>query len=106
MINGIHERDILAMPMGENDAAAATIGQYIMILGAQVFEEQDDFSGKRPFGNSSWVFEVYEALIRCGVLAGEFDVDGYIQRCDTHEADAVISQLFGYLKDLDFSKLP
>lgn len=106
MINRIHERDILAMPMGENDAAAATIGQYIIILGAKVFEDQDDFSGKRPFGNSSWVFEVYEALIRCGVLAGEFDSDGYIQKCDPREADIIISQLFDYLKNIDFSKLP
>lgn len=106
MIKGIPERNILALPMGTNDADAQTIGQYIMLVGAEVFAEQEDFSGKRPFGNSGWIFEVYEALIEAGILEGKVDEDGYLEECDNDEGDAIISQLFEYLKNLDFSKLP
>lgn len=106
MIKNLHERDILALPMGENDADAATIGQYIMILGEMLFEERDDFSGKRPFGNSGWIYGVYEALVAGNALEGRLDEDGYLEDVDNDAADAIIARLFVYLKNLDFHKLP
>lgn len=106
MIEKLNERDILALPMPKNDARAETIGQYIMMVAGKLFAEQDEFSGKRPFGNSGWIFEVYEALIRGGVLEGSFDEDGYIEKCDTNAGDRIIAGLFKFLKEMDFSKLP
>lgn len=106
MTSNLSERDILALPMGGNDADAETIGQYLMLVAEKVFIDQEDFSGKRPFGNSSWIFEVYEALIQGGALEGALDENGYIEKCDTRDADAIIARLFRFLKFIDFSKLP
>jgi hypothetical protein len=106
MTENLTERDILALPMKTNDAGAETIGQFIMMVGAKVFLHQDGFSGKRPFGNSGWVYDVYEVLITSGVLEGTLDEDGYVEDCDSREAEAVVARLFDYLKALDFSKLP
>lgn len=106
MTTTMHERDILALPMGSNDADAETIGQFIMLIGAEVFTEQEDFSGKRPFGNSGWIFGVYESLIAGKVLDGSLDEDGYLEEYDNDAGDAIIARLFDYLKNLDFSKLP
>lgn len=53
---------ILQTSMGENDADAETIGEYLIKLSATCWDEEDGFSGKRPFGNSGWVYELYTAL--------------------------------------------
>ena len=106
MTGKIAERDILALPMKANDASAETIGQFLMMVGAKVFLDQEDFSGKRPFGNSGWIYDVYEALIQGDALEGTLDEDGYVKECDSREAEAVVACLFDYLKSLDFSKLP
>lgn len=57
---------IWACPMGENDAGASCVGAYMLALARQVWIEDEEFSGKRPFGNSSWWTEVYEALVDAG----------------------------------------
>lgn len=99
-------QDVLALSMGENDADAETIGQYIMVLGAQLFKEQDCFSGKRPFGNSGWTYEVYEVLVKARVIDGEYYDDGDLKSLDEDQAEAVMREVFEYLKNLDFSRLP
>lgn len=53
---------ILKAPMGENDAGAKTIGEYLIKLSHECWAQEDGFSGKRPFGNSGWVHEIYNAL--------------------------------------------
>lgn len=56
--------------MGENDAYADTVGQYLTTLAQSVWEEGEGFSGKRPFGNSGWDSEVYNALCIAGLMQG------------------------------------
>jgi hypothetical protein len=68
--------EILAVPMGDNDADAATVGDYLGKLLLEVWREGEGFSGKRPFGNSGWEWELYAALGRAGVVGG-LDEDGY-----------------------------
>ena len=75
--------EILDLPMGENDAKAATIREYLVALLAAVWEREESFSGKRPFGNSSWKYEVYAALGAGGVIA--------ITRSDEDDDDFDIS---------------
>lgn len=53
---------VLNMPMGPNDANAPTIKKYLMYLLLRLWEEEEGFSGKRPFGNSGWKLEIYDAL--------------------------------------------
>lgn len=46
----------------------ATIGEYFTALMLLLWQQEDEFSGKRPFGNSDWSMEVDRALIKAGLL--------------------------------------
>lgn len=58
-----------------------TIREYFHKLLSTLWEEQDSFSGKRPFGNSCWYFSVIVALIEAGAIKGTIsrDEDGYVE---------------------------
>jgi hypothetical protein len=66
---------VLNLRMQPNDADAETIGDYLVKLLANVWNEGEGFSGKRPFGNSGWKMEIGEALVRAGVIDGKWDSD-------------------------------
>lgn len=85
-------RAVLAVPMQDNDAKAATIGEYLTKLLQGVWEDRDGFDGKRPFGNSSWEGEVYIALVEAGLVAGVMDDDSleYMEDCDEQFADRLV----------------
>jgi hypothetical protein len=83
---------ILALPMDKNDSGATTIRGYLVALLMQVWEQSDSFSGKRPFGNSSWKYELYAALVKAEFVKGIFDEDGYIEDVDTKAANHLIIQ--------------
>lgn len=80
-------QEILALPMEENDSGATTVRGYLKALVTELWSEGESFSGKRPFGNSGWEYELYRPLVKAG-LVGD-DGDGYPQ--DTLEAAALIS---------------
>lgn len=75
--------EILAIEMEDNDAGARTVREYLVLLARQCWMEGEGFSGKRPFGNSGWHYEVYGALMRAGAITGDFDEEGCINDCDT-----------------------
>lgn len=81
---------ILHLPMGENDADAATIGEFLGTLLSTLWIEADGFSGKRPLGNSDWQYQVYAALIEAGYVEGEIDEYGYIEDIDDDAAEELI----------------
>lgn len=81
------------IPMQENDAGAKTIGEYLEKLLLTLWDEEDGFSGKRPFGNSGWKWEVYIALISAKVVNGKLDEDGYIEEIDFSMADDVVRNI-------------
>lgn len=68
----------LAMEVDANDAGAATIREYLVALARVVWDEGEGFSGKRPFGNSSWEYELYTPLAKAGLITVSWDDDGYI----------------------------
>jgi len=80
----------LDIPMQINDAKASTIKDYLKALLWALYNEGEGFSGKRPFGNSSWEFELYIALVKAGAVAGSLTEDGYLDEVDTREADKLI----------------
>lgn len=84
--------DVLNLPMDDNDANAKTIREYLAKLLAELWQELEGFSGKRPFGNSSWEYELYKPLIKAGLVDGELDEDGGIDRVDHGHADLLIAQ--------------
>lgn len=79
----------LAMDPG-NDAEARTVREYLVKLLAELWREEANFSGKKPFGNSDWQWEVYVPLVKAGLVGGLLDEDGYLEDCDTGKADELI----------------
>lgn len=95
--------DVSKLPMQPNDAEAATVGEYLCKLLELVWIEGEGFSGKRPFGNSGWKYEVYPALIKSGLVSGKLDDEGYVATLDKEAADkiilAAINEAFGFEPD-------
>jgi hypothetical protein len=58
--------EILNVKMAENDAEAGTVKEYLKKLLEALWDEGEGFSGKRPFGNSGWEYELYGALEDAG----------------------------------------
>jgi len=81
---------LIDVPMLENDIGAATVGEFLKTLLITLWEEGEGFSGKRPFGNSDWQYQVYASLIKAGCIIGKFDEDGYINDADYQKADRII----------------
>lgn len=98
-------QQILALPMGDNDAGATTIGQYLIRLSQQCWLEEDGFSGKRPFGNSGWSHDIDKALIRANAVHGRLDGDGYIDDIDSQAAVDIIKEAYSLLLNADFASL-
>ena len=66
-----------------------------------LWNEEEGFSGKRPFGNSGWKWEIYTALVSAKVVDGKLDEDGYIEEVDFPEADNVGANIiFAVFKEL------
>jgi hypothetical protein len=56
-----------------------TVREYLRTLLTTLWEEEEGFSGKRPFGNSGWKYELYRPLIAAGLIeGGTLDSEGYV----------------------------
>jgi len=87
-------KQILDLPMQDNDAGAATVRGYFISLLLELWAEQEGFSGKRPFGDSGWEFDLYQPLIFAGLVEGKVE-DGVVEeiRSDARkEADRLIHE--------------
>ena len=85
---------ILNLPMGANDASAATVRDYLKKLLHALWIKEECFSGKRPFGNSGWKSDVNKVLISHGLIDGEIDSEeGWINRIDRKAADDIVVSL-------------
>lgn len=82
--------NVLDIPMQENDATAATVRDYLKTLLSTLWREDECFSGKRPFGNSGWQYEVYTALVKAKATPGMISEDGDLEDVDIDAADNLI----------------
>ena len=84
---------ILRLPMdADNGAGARTVEGYFRALLLGMIEEKEGFSGKRPFGDSGWEYDLYWALINGGYNVGRIGYDGYVESVDAHAADALLRE--------------
>jgi len=87
-------QQVLDLPLPDNDSGASTVRGYLIALLTELWQEGEGFSGKRPFGNSSWEYDLYAALGKAGAISGlTFDEDGYLNQFpddSKREADALI----------------
>jgi len=68
--------DLFAIKMPkDNDANAKTLGEYLLKLLLTLWDEKEGFSGKKPFGNSDWSFEIYQAMQDAKLLDPDSDGD-------------------------------
>ena len=84
--------DYAKIPMQKNDIDAKTIGEYFEKLLLTLWDEQEDFSGKRPFGNGGWEYDVYAALISAGVVDGSLDEEGYVADVTYSAANDIVCE--------------
>ena len=93
--------EILALKTIRHDLSEEiTLRQYLYDLMSTLWCEQDGFSGKRPFGNSGWDYEIYLPLVKAGLIKGRIDEDGYIAELDDVGANEfvltqILQPLFG-----------
>jgi hypothetical protein len=92
-------RQILDIPMGQNDSGADTIRGYLVALVDQVWREGEGFSGKRPFGNSGWEVELYEALIEAGAVPNVRDKWGEVTSDVEVAAQPLVQRAIDALRD-------
>jgi hypothetical protein len=88
---------ILNCPMRENDAFAATVADYLVALLKTLWREEQGFSGKRPFGNSSWQWEVYESLGEAGLIEVTYDEWEEPKLADRPAVDKVIEEAIDFM---------
>lgn len=84
-------RAVLDLPMPDNDASASTVRDYLIKLLGLVWEHQECFDGKRPYGNSGWEDELFSPLFRAGLVEGTVDTDGYMETVDAPKARQLIA---------------
>jgi hypothetical protein len=90
-VDSVTARRVLDLPLGDNDADAATVRDYLIALVRQVWVENEDFSGKRPFGNSDWQYDLYVPIMRAGLVNGSIDIWNELgEDFDKPAADALI----------------
>ncbi len=51
-------RQVLDLPLPDNDSGARTVRAYLRALLTELWREEGNFSGKAPFGNSGWQYDV------------------------------------------------
>lgn len=88
------EQEILAIKIEHYDFPKDfTIRDYLKTLLMTVWEEGESFSGKRPFGNSGWEYDLYAPLVKAGAVPGTLDADGDLDTVDVAEAYVVVIKL-------------
>lgn len=71
--------------------------QYLYTVLSKLWQDCDDFNSKRPFGYSSWQFDVYRELIAQGYIDGKLDTDGYIVAFENKDALEFMQQLISHI---------
>lgn len=104
-IDGVQYVPVPVKPSGPGlDAALATqmlgefedktVRDYLRELLMTLWNEQEGFSGKRPFGNSGWEYDLYTPLIKAGFIEGKLDSNGCVDTItNSTVAHAFVSDL-------------
>ncbi len=83
----------LAVAFDSDAGDGLTVREWLTDLLMTVWVEEEEFSGKRAWGNSGWQWDVYPALVAGGFIAGTVDSEGYIDTLDTAAAHAFVRAL-------------
>jgi hypothetical protein len=95
------ETNVLDLEFKSNDLGKkVTIRQFFFELMKTLWIKQEEFSGKRPFGNSGWDGDLISCLVKNKLIKGKLDEDGYLEDYDNKEVDKfvmaqILKPLFG-----------
>jgi len=70
-----------------------SVRDYLFMLLDKLWDEKESFSGKRPFGNSDWEYDLFSPLVHEGFISGEVNACGDIVWLDYQEACQFVSKL-------------
>lgn len=70
-----------------------TMKEFLVNLLLKVWDEEEGFNGKRPFGNSSWQHDVAYGLVKSGIIEGYIDPDGYLEGYDHVKFEKLMQEL-------------
>lgn len=70
-----------------------TIREYLYSLLYELWKEGECFSGKRPFGNSGWEYDLYKPLVEAKLVKGKLDEFGFIEEVDEKKANKIVFDL-------------
>jgi hypothetical protein len=76
----------------DNQAGARTVRDYLKALLIELWDQGEGFSGKRPFGNGGWEYDLYYVLVSEGFVSGRIDAYGDVVDVDTIHAGRLIDQ--------------
>ena len=83
-------KKILDLKITSGDCDGQTIKEALFDLLETLITEEESFSGKRPFGNSGWMYDFYITLIKEDKKLGSLDEDGFIKECDNKTCKEII----------------
>lgn len=66
--------------------------KYFTELLLTLWEEGESFSGKRPFGNSGWYYDLFRVLVEHNFVPGKLDEDNNVLEIDDTKAHDFIVQ--------------
>lgn len=93
-------QDVLDLRMPEgNDAGASTVRYYLIAIVEAVWSDGECFSGKRPFGNSNWRWDVYSVLLDADLIDGTRDEGGGVEDVDVFAAERIVRAAIQALGD-------
>lgn len=76
-----------------------TIGEWMKRMLLTLFHEEEGFSGKRPFGNSSWKHDAQIALVRIGLVDGDIDrEEGWLNDINDEQCETLFNDIIRSFK--------
>ena len=78
---------ILDTEFESNDLGIGSIRTYLYHLLTALWSQGEGFSSKRPFGNSSWEYDLIKGIAKAGYIPYEEDELGYIILSATSRVD-------------------
>lgn len=79
-----------------DDLGKVTFREYFHKLLQTLWYEDEGFSGKRPFGNSGWSWDLFRGLVANGLVTGSFDKYGDVD-LDIDEASVLIQTMISVM---------
>jgi hypothetical protein len=91
--------EILDFPYYFVDCNANNLRGYFRALLTTLWREDEGFSGKRPFGNSGWCYDVYAALVKSGAVYGIFEdeTEDELESFDKESAIKLVYKLIDHV---------